>query len=78
MNKKDDVCYCKECNHKKASECLEISCVCCKKEDAIRLNHPIIADESTQEEQEKSDDEKYWEGRQDAVMTDMGSMIGGL
>ena len=57
---------------------MEISCVCCKKEDDIRLKHPIVADESTQEELEKSDDEKYWEGRQDAVMTDMGSMIGGL
>ncbi len=41
------------------------------------MSHPIVADESTHEdERKKGDDEKYWEGRRDAFMTDMGGLIG--
>ncbi len=77
LGKKDDVCYCEKCKHEKASECLEIPCNCCKKEDEIRLRHPILADESNQEEErEKNEDEKYREGRRDAFMTDMGGIVG--
>lgn len=42
---KDDVCYCEIFKHKKATECIELRCPCCLREDEIRLNHPILQED---------------------------------
>ncbi len=43
MNKKDDVCYCEQCKHQKAIQCIdEFLCKCCEKDDRIRFEHPVF------------------------------------
>ena len=71
----NDECYCEECKHGKARTCIEISCSCCLKADKIRLEHPVLEDENEEEEQE-SDEEQYEKGRQEAMWTDLGGIIG--
>lgn len=66
--------FCEQCHHTKASKCIELRCKCCIKADKIRLGHPVFGE--GEEEEEKSSDEKYWEGRRDAWMTDMGGLVG--
>lgn len=54
--KHKDECFCEKCNHKKATDCIEIYCKCCVEADQIRLEHPV-----TEESEEKSAEEKYEE-----------------
>jgi hypothetical protein len=54
--KKYDECYCATCNHKTASECIELKCACCLKADEIRLNHPLIP--QSEEERAKAEGEE--------------------
>ena len=63
---KDDVCFCEECKHQKATECLDtFLCKCCERADRIRLEHPIFDDEDelseeeiTQRKQEANEDKE--------------------
>jgi hypothetical protein len=74
-NKKDE-CFCEKCEHEKASECIKLACTCCLEADKIRLEHPVFEEGENEEGQRnKSSDEKYWEGRRDVWMTDMGGVI---
>lgn len=75
MKNKNDECFCEKCEHKKASECIELVCKCCLEADKIRLEHPVFEEGDEEEQIEKNSDEKYWEGRRDAWMTDLGGVI---
>ena len=72
---KNDECFCEECKHDKASTCIQIACSCCLKADRIRLEHPVFEEEKEETEHE-SDEEEYEKGRQKAMWTDLGGLIG--
>ena len=57
---KDNVCYCETCQHKTASECIEIQCSCCLEADKIRLEHPVLSeDDLSPEEKERRESEEH-------------------
>ncbi|MGI0078481.1 MAG: hypothetical protein ACRECH_02550 [Nitrososphaerales archaeon] len=52
---KDDVCFCEDCKHQKATECLEtFLCKCCERADRIRFEHPVFDEEGELSEEEKA------------------------
>lgn len=53
MVNKNDVCFCEDCKHQKATECLD-TCKCCERADRIRLQHPVFDDEQGLSAEEKA------------------------
>lgn len=66
---KDDVCYCEDCKHQKATECLEtFLCKCCQSADRIRFEHPVLDDEEglSAEEKARREEEARDQGNEEA------------
>ncbi|MDG6996956.1 MAG: hypothetical protein JRN52_13635 [Nitrososphaerota archaeon] len=72
---KDNVCFCDSCEHKTASECIELDCLCCVKADKIRMDHPVIPEEDLSPEekqrrqQEQLDEERAEEKTEEIART---------
>lgn len=77
MAKHNDQCYCETCRHQKGSECIQLNCVCCLKADRIRLNHPVFEgeDESQNEEEEKTSEDRYRQQRGADMMGGIGFIV---
>jgi hypothetical protein len=75
-NKNDDECFCEECGHKKASECIDSLCKCCVEADKIRLSHPTFSPEVGLSEEEKTrresdaEEEEYAQQKSSAIGDD--------
>ena len=69
---KDDVCYCEECKHQKATECLDtFLCKCCERADRIRFEHPVFdedAELSAAEKAQREEEQDHEKEDSDAVL----------